>query len=180
MTRRKSASEAIAERLLLVRYCSNHWQLWVESSRSPLTYFAHGGHPKAGAASRPIAGKPGSHRYCAGPETGYMSVGAGLPAMKPVLTTQCWGGVRHGSKKQPLTMGRYRPEVDIRMPTYAHANPARACKCHAAHRGFRSRPNRLRTFRVASTYSCEARRTSCRLQWSRPSGNRFCRTGCCH
>jgi len=32
--------------------------LWVESSRSPLTYVAHGGHPKAGAASRPIAGKP--------------------------------------------------------------------------------------------------------------------------
>ena len=109
MTRRKSASEAIAERLLLVRYCSNHWQLWVESSRSPLTYFAHCGHPKVGAASRPIAGKPGSHRYCAGPETGYMSVGAGLPAMRPVLTTQRWGGVRHGSKEQPFTMGRFRP-----------------------------------------------------------------------
>jgi len=58
----------------------------------------HGGHPKAGAASRPIAGKRGSHKYCTGPETGYISVGAGLPAMRPVLTTGRWHGVRHGSK----------------------------------------------------------------------------------
>jgi len=42
-----------------------------------------------------------------------MSVGAGLPAMRPVLTTQCWGGVRHGSKKQPFTMGRFRPKAAV-------------------------------------------------------------------
>jgi len=34
-----------------------------------------GGHLKAGAALRPIAGKRGSHGYCAGLETGCMSVG---------------------------------------------------------------------------------------------------------
>jgi len=73
---------------------------------------------KAGAASRPIAGKRGSHRYCAGPEAGCISVedsqpiglrcraenkarertaypvGAGLPAMRQVLTSECWDGAR--------------------------------------------------------------------------------------
>ena len=44
------------------------------------------------------AGKRGSHRYCVGPETGYISVGAGLPAMRPVLTTQPWG---QGSSYRP-------------------------------------------------------------------------------
>jgi len=40
----------------------------------------------------------GSHRYCAGPETGYLSVGAGLPAMRPALTQDRWGGGCYGSK----------------------------------------------------------------------------------
>jgi len=34
-----------------------------------------GGHLKAGAALRPIAGKRGSHGYCTGLETGCTSVG---------------------------------------------------------------------------------------------------------
>jgi len=73
---------------------------------------------KAGAASRPIAGKRGSHGYCAGPEAGCISVGdsqpiglrcraenkareraaypvgAGLPAMRQVKTTERWDGAR--------------------------------------------------------------------------------------
>jgi len=32
------------------------------------------------------------------PETGCIAVGAGLPAMRPVLTTGRWHGVRHGAK----------------------------------------------------------------------------------
>ena len=77
---------------------------------------AHGGHPKAGAASRPIAGKPGSHRHRGGLETGYISVGAGLLAMRPVLTTQRWGGVRSGSEgagafRHTAALGIYNSSV---------------------------------------------------------------------
>jgi len=78
---------------MLYSYC----RVWFESAWSPLTAFDPWRTSKAGAASRPIAGKPGSHKYCTGPETGYISVGAGLPAMRPVLTTGRWHGVRHGA-----------------------------------------------------------------------------------
>jgi len=40
----------------------------------------------AGAASRPIAGKLGSHKYSAVLVDGDHPVGAGLPAMEPTLT----------------------------------------------------------------------------------------------
>jgi len=84
----------------------------------------HGGHPKAGAASRPIAGKRGSHRLdCAGLEAGDLSVGAGLPAMRPVLTTGRWHGVRHGAfaviydRQLSTRSGPYMPwgECGVRM-----------------------------------------------------------------
>jgi len=51
-----------------------------------------------GAASRPIAGKRGSHKYSACLKAGDIPVGAGLPAMRPALTTELWISVRFGSK----------------------------------------------------------------------------------
>lgn len=50
-----------------------------------------------GAASRPIAGKRGSHRYSACLKAGDIPVRAGLPAMRPALTTELWISVRLGS-----------------------------------------------------------------------------------
>lgn len=53
--------------------------------------------PVTGAASRPIAGKHGSHRYSACLKAGDIPVGAGLPAMRPALTAELWISVRLGS-----------------------------------------------------------------------------------
>ena len=61
-----------------------------------------------GAASRPIAGKRGSHKYSACLKAGDIPVGAGLPAMRPVLTTELWISVRLGSiavSRNPLFVG---------------------------------------------------------------------------
>ena len=115
VTKRGNANKSMTELLTILvnrnpsgPLHTNERQLWVERSRSPLTYFAHGGHPKAGAASRPIAGKRGSYKYCTGPETGSISVGAGLPAMRPVLT-QSVGAVSAVGRLRSFTTGSCRP-----------------------------------------------------------------------
>jgi hypothetical protein len=55
-----------------------------------------------GAASRPIAGKRGSHRYNASLGAGDTHVGAGLPAMRPALAQHFGHVAALGRKLSPL------------------------------------------------------------------------------
>ena len=67
-----------------------------------------------GAASRPIAGKRGSHRHNASLGAGDTPVGAGLPAMRPALTKELSTGGRFWSKsvsKSYSAMGRHCPNL---------------------------------------------------------------------